>query len=75
MKHLTNIYDPKNKNARRIITRCFGETQDQAWASHIKWLKGKVIGDPMPTETYTVQQLRDQNMVGVYTKQASEKDY
>ena len=67
MKFLSNIYDPKDKNAKMYISCHFDETQDEAWCLHCEWLKDKIIGDPQATSYYTVQQLKDMGMVGVYS--------
>lgn len=66
MKFLSNTHDPKDKNARMYVARRFNETPEEAWRWHRKWLKGKVIGDPQATEAYTVEQLKEMGMVGVY---------
>lgn len=66
MRFLSNTYDPSKLEARVFIVRYGDETQQQAWENHLYWLSGKIIGDPQATETYTVQQLKDMNMVGVY---------
>jgi hypothetical protein len=31
-----------------------------------EWIKDKVIGDPQASEVFTVEQLKEQGMVGVY---------
>ncbi len=68
MKHLTNLCDPSLEDAKtRIIPRP-DETEDEAWNRMQKWLKGKVIGKPKATESYTVEQLEKQNIVGIYSK-------
>ena len=66
MKWLSNTYNPNNKDAKNHVGRSFDETQEQAWINHRKWLEGKIIGDPMPSEAYTVEQLKEMGMVGVY---------
>lgn len=66
MKFLSNTHDPKDKNAKMYVARLFHETQEEAWANHLNWLKGKVIGDPEATEAYTVAQLKEMGLVGVY---------
>lgn len=52
MKWLTNIGDPKKP------------VYDPEELH--EYLKGKVIGDPQATSTYTVDQLKALGMVGVY---------
>ena len=65
-RFLSNTHDPKDENAPMYVVRSFHETQEQAWANHLEWLKDKVIGDPQATEAYTVEQLKEMCMVGVY---------
>ena len=66
MEFLTNTHDPKDENARMYVARMPHETQGEAWRNHIQWLKGKIIGEPHATEAYTVEQLKEMNLVGVY---------
>lgn len=69
LRFLSNTHDPKDKNARMYVARRFDETQEEAWRNHLAWLKGKVIGEPQATEAYTVAQLKEMGMVGVYAQQ------
>ena len=66
LRFLSNTHDPKDKNAPMFVARSSDETQEQAWANHLYWLKGKFIGEPQATEAYTVEQLKEMGMVGVY---------
>ena len=66
MEFPTNTHDPKDKNAKKYVARRTHETQEEAWANHLYWLKGKVIGEPQATEAYTVAQLKEMGLVGVY---------
>ena len=66
MRFLSNTHDPKDKLAPMFVDRRFDETQEEAWRNHLEWLKGKVIGDPQATEAYTVAQLKEMGLVGVY---------
>ena len=43
-----------------------GETHVEAVQRMRDWLRGKMIGDPQPTSTYTAEQLKKMDMVGVY---------
>ena len=66
MKHLINLYDPKREDAEfNIRTRPY-EMPLEAWTRQMEWLKGKHIGRPQATKTYTVEQLEDMGYVGVY---------
>ena len=66
MKFLSNTYDPERKDAPMHVVTRNGETQQEAWYWHLEWLRGKVIGDPQATSAYTVEQLKEMGMVGVY---------
>lgn len=66
MKFLSNIHDPKDPNARMYLPCDFHEAPEQAWQRHLEWLKGKVIAEPKATEKYSVSELKQMNMVGVY---------
>ena len=66
MRFLSNTHDPKDKNAPMYVDCSFHETREEAWAHHLEWLKDKTIGDPEATETYTVEQLKEMGLVGVY---------
>lgn len=66
LRFLTNIYNPEQPDAKILLTRHFDETVDGAWQQHLRWLKGKIIGDPQATDDYTVEELKSLDMVGVY---------
>jgi len=66
MKFLSNTYDPKRKDAKMHVVRSFHGTDEQAWKHHQEWLQGKVIGRPKATDAYSVEQLEEMGMVGVY---------
>lgn len=67
MKHLSNVYNPEARDAKNHVLRCTGETLEEAWQHHLEWLRGKRIGLPAATEKYTVEQLINMNIVGVYS--------
>jgi hypothetical protein len=66
MKWLSNIYNPKEDDARYHVTRMIDETDQEAWERYLDWLKGKVIGQPKATSAFTVEELEEMKMVGVY---------
>lgn len=63
---LSNTHDPKDPNASMYVARSSHETQEQAVRNHNEWLKGKIISHPRATRYYTVQQLKEMKLVGVY---------
>lgn len=69
MKWLTNIYNPNRPDAFQYIYSELGESIDQAWSNHLEWLKDKIILEPKATDTYTVEQLEEMGMVGVYSRE------
>ena len=66
MKFLTNLPDPKREDARFNIMNGPHESPTVAWRRQKEWLKGKHIGRPQATKTYTVEQLEVMGYVGVY---------
>lgn len=69
---LTNLYNPKNKDAGLYIATLVNETREVAWNRQAEWLKDKIIGYPKATEHYTVQELLDMGYVGVYSNPTLE---
>jgi hypothetical protein len=72
MRFLSNITDPNRPDAQMGLTLSFDDFlnpqgREQAWARHLDWLKDKVISDPKATDAYTVEQLKEMGMVGVYS--------
>lgn len=68
VRWLSNTYDPEADDAFSSVERIIGQTQTDAWESKRDWLKNKIIGNPKATDTYTVEQLQQMKMVGVYVK-------
>jgi hypothetical protein len=67
MRWLSNTYDPTRPDAFLYgPSRIADETQEEAYRSWHRWLKGKTIGKPKATDTYTTQELQKMHMVGVY---------
>lgn len=72
MIFLTNTHDPADvEAAKRSLVLSFEEWQDpdgreRCWQNHLKWLEGKIVGDPQPSEKYTVEQMKEMGLVGVY---------
>ncbi len=75
-KFLTNAYDPSRLDAKQKIIRQPGQTREETWQSELKYLADKEIGEPRATDFYTVSQLKQMNMVGVYlnTETKSQTD-
>lgn len=70
---LSNIYDPARPDANRCLLLSSEdplkpEGRALAWAHHMEWVAANMIGPPMPSTTYTVDQLVSMGMVGVYAK-------
>lgn len=68
MRWLTNTFDPSKPDAELYICGLSGETWEQAIERERHYLSDKIIADPKATEYYTVEQLEEIGMVGVYAK-------
>lgn len=73
LRFLTNTHDPKDPNAMMYVSTNPGQSQLAAWREHQLWLVGKVIGDPQATAIYTVEELKQRGMVGVYVLENEEE--
>jgi hypothetical protein len=70
MKWLTNEYDPFAKDAKHRLSLRLGESREGAWSRYQQWLSDKIIGEPLETEHRTVDELKRQNLVGIYSRAA-----
>ena len=68
LKWLSNIRDPKLPHQSRYIVRRQDETPQEALYWHNKWLEGKVIGEPKASDTYSVLEMIEMGLVGVYVE-------
>ncbi len=66
MKWNTNLENPGLPDHWVTPIRSWGETPQKAKDHETEWLKGKIIGPPQATETYTVKQLEAMDIVGIY---------
>lgn len=73
MKWLTNRYNPKATDAidRHIFMNAV-ETEKE-WASYLRWLEDKTIGEPKASSKLTVVELRQMNIVGIYSTEKEKK--
>jgi hypothetical protein len=69
MRWLSNAHNPEDPYASMYVVRLFPQSQEEAWRSHLDWLRDKVIGKPKETEKYTVEELEEMEMVGVYSRE------
>ena len=69
MKWLTNLDDPRHGGAHLHILHEIGRTRAEAWQAQERWLADKILGDPQATDYYSVEQLKQMGMVGVYTNE------
>lgn len=73
-KFLSNTYNPKLPNAERYLTYSIsayqngGDAMKQEWLYHLKWVKEHAIGSPQETEKYSVSELKNEGLVGIYSK-------
>lgn len=40
----------------------------QEWQYHLKWIKQNTIGPPQETEKYSISELSNEGLVGIYSK-------
>ena len=69
MKWLTNSGDYRKKSTMWQITRHIHETPDEAWRHWNEWVSNKIIGRPKATKWYTVEELEDKGVIGIYSKE------
>ena len=75
MKFLSNTYNPNDEDkAKMYLVLNFRESREDEWQRWLDWLKGKVIGRPQASDTYTVEQLEAMGLVGVYDSSLSEEN-
>lgn len=72
MRWLTNMRDPRLDDAiKRVITHMleeFGkyETPEQAHQRELEYIEGRILGEPMATRKYSVVELKNMGLIGVY---------
>jgi len=71
LRWLTNTYDPSRIDARAMHSYISGVDRALQWQWHLEWLRDKVIGDPQPSEHFTVAQLKAAHYVGIYARDDS----
>lgn len=59
MKWLSNTYDPAGPWPEHHVVSV------EQWRL---WLSDKIVGDPKPTEKYSVEELKAMRVVGVYSR-------
>lgn len=73
MEWLSNGPDPRLKGWETRVGGPPHEGQSQAAAKYLRWLSGKILGEPSPTPTHPAELLRAQGMVGIYRPQTPEE--
>ena len=68
MKWLSNTHDPSSPDWTTYIHVRSDQSWESAIDSHMDWLEDKIIGEPQATNRYSVEELKQMGMVGVYTK-------
>jgi len=66
MRWLTNTADPATRDWLTSVVPDPGQTPMEAVREMQDWLKDKIIGDPKASEKFTVEQLKEMSIVGVY---------
>ncbi|MEM1368490.1 MAG: hypothetical protein AAGG02_10820 [Cyanobacteria bacterium P01_H01_bin.15] len=67
MRFLTNHANPETFKPWDLI-RGFEQSEEDALREFESWLKDKIVGEPRATESYSVEELKDMGMVGIYAK-------
>lgn len=77
MRHLSNIPDPRIPRTKEYFTCytyyewCNGPSAiEAAWERHLEWVNSNVIGRPKATEKYTVEELENMGMIGIYARES-----
>jgi hypothetical protein len=65
---LSNTHDPADPDADTFVHKLDCESQEQAVSGWRAWLAQGEIGPPKATHTYTVEELQEKGLVGVYAK-------
>lgn len=66
LRWLTNICDPNLPDAKKHLPLSLHENRDEAWQYHLEWLSDKIIGEPVATVHRSVEELKRNNLVGIY---------
>jgi hypothetical protein len=62
-----NTGDPHCPDLKDFARSSIYETEEQRRERRSDWLSDKVLGDPQPNKNLTIQQMKDNHMVGVYS--------
>lgn len=79
-RFLTNTFDPTKPNAKMYHTYSIHAMQngktacDMEWQHHLDYINSHVIGPPSASDTYTVEELEAENMIGIYAKPETKPD-
>lgn len=65
LRWVTNTLNPKKSSQMTIICRN-GETPGQALNRYLRWVDQFYIGEPKATEVMSVEELKAQDIVGLY---------
>lgn len=71
MKWLTNMRDLDDDMRQIAVMKMPGESYEQARARYRSLLEGKIVGEPIGSDRWTVQQLKDMGFVGLYVDDAA----
>lgn len=74
MKWLTNIYDPKRKNAKYSLPVQLNQNRNIEWGRRLAWLARHEIGRPKASMQHSVEALEAMGYVGVYQKDIGESN-
>jgi hypothetical protein len=71
-RFLTNTADPNGKYGRMHFVfsnhahDCGMAAMDQEWQHHLDYINEHIVGPPKGTEKWSVAELEEQGMIGIY---------
>lgn len=71
-RHLSNIFDHRRPNAEMYMCHDYNDwcngpaAMEAAWNRHLDWINNNVVDPPKATDVYTVEQLENMSMIGIY---------
>lgn len=71
-RFLSNVIDPKSKMAKARFTfsnhayDCGPDAMALEWQRHLDYIKKNVVKRPQATEKYTIEQLEERELIGIY---------
>ena len=68
LKHVGN-YPKDLEHSMYNIYVPQGKTMEIVWQEHLRFREGKIVGRPRANDRYTVEQLEEQGLIGLYVEE------